>query len=167
MYPLVKSVELKTRRQRLVVKRKIKNSRKVEERRAMNETTVTETVNKLINILNKEDKISEEEVVTILAQLLIKTGKALYDPQDNLSKIDWVALNREYYMSKESNIGLGLLLNGGQMMGAVNTKTIAKTNTEKTNDKISTGTKSTQKISRTTVPANATKRRTGRRKGHN
>jgi len=131
----------------------------------MNEGRISRVVNKCINALNKEDKITEEEVVVVIAQLLIKTGKALYDPEDKIQEMNWMDLNKEYYTNKESSIGLGLLLNGGQMMGAVNQNKLK--GMEKKNDRISASIKSTQKDSRVAVSTNETKRsRRGRKKDH-
>lgn len=81
---------------------------------------INKTINGCIRVLNKDD-YTEQEIVVIMSQLLIKVGMALFDPEGKkLEKgIDWHALNREYYSSKEANVGLGFLLNGGSMMSVL------------------------------------------------
>lgn len=127
-------------------------------------------MNKCTASINKSG-LTVDELVVSLAQLLIRTGKSIYDPEEKLpiNEIDWVALNREYYLSKESNIGLGLMLNGGQMMGAIDqTKLIINTKNEETEDgKVPPSIKGPQEISRDATQSTTPTRRRRKRSSEN
>jgi hypothetical protein len=90
----------------------------------INKDKVIQAIDKCILIANEAD-LSEKEIVLFFAQFLIAAGKSIYDPENNLGdKLNWVELNRKYYSDDKSNIGLGLLLNGGQMMTVIDEKIV-------------------------------------------
>lgn len=70
----------------------------------------------ILNTLN----LTNSELVATLAQLLIYSGQALTEKQIDVRDIDLPELEKEYYGNNSSNdIGLGLILNGASIMGAL------------------------------------------------
>ena len=58
----------------------------------MNLTKVRTVLVPIIDCLNKGD-LNSEELVVVLAQLLIQTGRAIYDPTNKLGEeLDWKVL---------------------------------------------------------------------------
>ena len=75
--------------------------------------------NKIIDGLN-ETELTKNETVAVLGQLLIYTGASLSDLDVDFQKMDWNKLERLYYMNdNEHDIGLGVMLNGGAIMQAI------------------------------------------------
>ena len=75
--------------------------------------------NQCVTILNKSD-LSKDELVTVLAQLLIHSGQAVSRKEINIHDMNLHELYREYYAYNEDNdIGLGLILNGSAIMAAI------------------------------------------------
>lgn len=57
----------------------------------------------------------------ILAQLLIYSGASITQSKIDLNNINWQELEKKYYSNDKTNdIGLGLVLNGGSIMRAIN-----------------------------------------------
>ena len=85
----------------------------------MKDQRITDIHNKCVEILNQSD-LSMKELVTVLAQLLIYTGGSITQKEIDIHNIDLDSLNREYYADNSKNdIGLGLILNGASIMGAI------------------------------------------------
>jgi hypothetical protein len=118
-----------------------------QENLTVSESTVTSICNKIINILNKE-QIKLEEAVVVLAQLLIYTGKSISLKDIDFDNASWEDLEKEYYSNnKDNDIGLGLILNGGSIMQALNITIINDLNKGKDNVQVSTTRKIPQKNS--------------------
>jgi hypothetical protein len=136
---------------------KIRQNR--QENLAVSESTVTSICNKIINILNKE-QIKLEETVVVLAQLLIYTGKSISLKDIDFDNASWEDLEKEYYSNnKDNDIGLGLILNGGSIMQALNITIINDLNKGKDNVQISTTRKIPQKNSSATNRSKASSRK--------
>lgn len=137
---------------------------------AIRESNVTAVVNQVINQLNKH-QITKEEIPVVLAQLLIYCGKSISNKDIDLSKVSMDDLEREYYSNnKDNDIGLGLVLNGGTIMQALNVD-IQKNNSDETANKgnknvqVSTSRKIPQKSSAATSRPKTSKRITRRSNG--
>jgi hypothetical protein len=75
--------------------------------------------NQCAEILNGLN-LTNSELVATLAQLLIYSGQALTEKQIDVRDIDLQELEKEYYGNNNTNdIGLGLILNGASIMGAL------------------------------------------------
>ena len=75
--------------------------------------------NQCADILN-ELNLTNSELVATLAQLLIYSGQSLTEKQIDVRDIDLQELEKEYYGNNGANdIGLGLILNGASIMGAL------------------------------------------------
>lgn len=82
------------------------------------ESVIVSVVNKCLDCIN-EQPLKRSEIVIILAQLLIYSGKSLTNKIQDIHSMDYDSLYKEYYSSKENDIGLGLVLNGAAMMTAI------------------------------------------------
>lgn len=83
------------------------------------EQIIVETHNKCIKIIEESDLTSKEIIVT-LAQMLIYIGESITEKKIDILSMDIQELWREYYSNNKNNdIGLGLILNGAQLMGAL------------------------------------------------
>lgn len=81
---------------------------------------INETHNKIVDILN-QGELNHHETTVLLGQLLIRVGAAITEVKLDINNINWNQLERIYYTENEDNdIGLGLLLNGGSIMQAIN-----------------------------------------------
>jgi len=85
----------------------------------MNTKKITDTHNIIIEILNNAE-LTNSELTTVLAQLLIYSGQAITKKDIDIYNMNLEYLNREYYINNQDNdIGLGLILNGASIMGAI------------------------------------------------
>ena len=85
----------------------------------MNEELIKNTHNSIVKILN-QNNLSNKELVIVLAQLLIYSGQSITEKKIDIHNIDIKILNRLYYADNTDNdIGLGLILNGASIMGAI------------------------------------------------
>ena len=83
------------------------------------EKLVIDTHNKCIKTIT-ESKLTTKETVITLAQLLIFIGSSISEKTLNVYEMNIERLWREYYSENENNdIGLGLVLNGAQLMSAI------------------------------------------------
>jgi hypothetical protein len=128
----------------------------------INESNVTNICNKIITIFNKE-KVPHEEIPVVLAQLLIYCGGSISNKDINWQTVNWEELERIYYSdNKDNDIGLGLVLNGGAIMQALNINIQrsgdATANKGNNNVQISTSTKTAQKNSSITTRSKTSKR---------
>lgn len=128
----------------------------------VHESNVTFICNEIIKILNKH-KASNEEIPIVLAQLLIYCGKGISQKNIDFNSTAWEELERLYYSeNKDNDIGLGLVLNGGAMMQALNINIIkdsdATANKGIRNVQVSTKPQNPQKSSSATTRPKASKR---------
>jgi len=118
----------------------------------MEETKIKEAHNRCVEILNESD-LTEHELVATLAQLLMYSGAAISEKDIDIQTIDLEDLHKEYYANNKNNdLGLGLILNGASIMGAIpsNIKGDVTANKEIHNDNsLSTTTKIPQENSTT------------------
>ena len=127
----------------------------------MDYETIKSTNNKIIDILN-ESNLNNNEITTLLGQLLIRTGAAISPLDLDIDNLNWRQLETLYYTENEDNdIGLGLLLNGGSIMQAVN-HLITSTGNENAhkgndNDQVSTTNQNSQKSSSTSTGSEKTR----------
>jgi len=85
----------------------------------MEETKIKDAHNQCIDILNNSE-LSEVELVAVLAQLLIYSGRAITSKDIDLHSMNLEALQKQYYADNADNdLGLGLILNGASIMGAI------------------------------------------------
>lgn len=85
----------------------------------MDENKIREAHNKCAEILNTSD-LSKYELIAALAQLLIYSGEAISDKDIDIHEMNLEELHKEYYANNKNNdIGLGLILNGASIMGAI------------------------------------------------
>lgn len=101
---------------------------------------VVSATNKIIEDLNKET-LTQNETIAILAQLLIYVGGSYSKQEVDYQNLDWNKLEKLYYLNEDDNdIGLGVLLNGGAIMQAIDDEFITSDVTAKeiTNDQVST-----------------------------
>lgn len=122
---------------------------------SVKESHITSICNEVIQIFNSKQP-SEQEVAIVLAQLLIYCGVSISKKDLDINNISWEALEQEYYgNNKDNDIGLGLVLNGGAIMQALNIN-YEKNSDEtakqgKTNVQVSTSFKNSQENSTTTT----------------
>jgi hypothetical protein len=111
---------------------------------------ITKAHNQCAQILNNSD-LTQTELVVTLAQLLIYSGESITKKEIDVRDLDLEELEKEYYANnKENDIGLGLILNGASIMGAISNfiKGNVTANKENHNDnQVSTTTKISQKNS--------------------
>jgi hypothetical protein len=128
---------------------------------------VVSTTNKIIEQLNEQD-LSLNETIAVLGQLLIYTGGSLSKQEIDFDDIDWNKLERIYYMNDQDNdVGLGVMLNGGNIMQAINDEFITSNANAKetTNDnQVSATNQISQKISTASSRSSKTKRRSNTRR---
>ncbi len=75
--------------------------------------------NQCIEVLNNSE-LTESELIAVLAQLLIHSGASITKKDLDIFNMDLDTLHKEYYANnKENDIGLGLVLNGASIMGAI------------------------------------------------
>lgn len=83
------------------------------------EERIANSTNSVIEILNS-NQLEKEEILVTLAQVLIYTGKSMARNEVDLEKINWEEIERTFFMDvdkeKGSDVGLGLILNGGAIM---------------------------------------------------
>ena len=85
----------------------------------MRNDKITEAHNQCVDILNNFG-LTQKELVVTLAQLLIYSGSAITKKEIDIYDMDLDALNKEYYSNNSDNdVGLGLILNGASIMGAI------------------------------------------------
>ena len=83
------------------------------------EQIIIETHNKCIKII-EESNLTSKEIIITLAQMLIYIGESITEKKIDILSMDIQELWREYYgNNKDNDIGLGLILNGTQLMGAL------------------------------------------------
>jgi len=120
-----------------------------------------------VDILN-ESNLTKNELVATLAQLLIYSGQAITNKTIDVRDMNLRQLEKEYYANnKENDIGLGLILNGASIMGALDTNITGNVTANKENhndNQVSTTTKVSQENSSTSGRSSKTKR--GRRKSN-
>ena len=119
----------------------------------MEANKIRDAHNQCAEILNDSDLTSSELVAT-LAQLLIYSGQAISEKSIDVRDIDLRDLEKDYYSDNKTNdIGLGLILNGASIMGALssNIKGDVTANKEIHNDnQVPTTTQVSQESSPTT-----------------
>lgn len=85
----------------------------------VNQEKVTGAHNQCIEILNEID-LNQSELVATLGQLLIYCGDAISKKEIDIFNMNLSDLHKEYYANNsENDIGLGLVLNGASIMGAI------------------------------------------------
>lgn len=120
----------------------------------MNKNKITKTHNKIVEILNNSD-LKNNELVATLGQLLIHSGFSITNKKISKENLNWEELEKIYYSNNSDNdIGLGLILNGGSIMQAIqqnsdSTGDETALNKEKNDDQVS----STSEISQKSSPA--------------
>ena len=88
----------------------------------MDAKKIKDTHNILIEILNNAE-LSDSELTATLAQLLIYSGQAITKKDIDIYNMNLDYLNKEYYANnRENDMGLGLILNGASIMGAITEK---------------------------------------------
>jgi hypothetical protein len=113
---------------------------------------VVSTTNKIIEQINTSD-LSFNETIAVLGQTLIYSGIALSKLDIDIDNLDWDKLERIYYMNDDNDMGLGVLLNGGAIMQAINDEFITSNETAKENsndNQVSTTNQISQEDSSTT-----------------
>jgi hypothetical protein len=129
---------------------------------SVSESVVTSVCNKIIQILNNE-QIKPEEVVVVLSQLLIYTGKSISKKDINFDDVAWEELEKEYYSSnKDNDLGLGLVLNGASIMQALNINIINDLKKEDKNVQVPTASKVSQKNRSVSSRSKTSSRNSGR-----
>lgn len=130
---------------------------------SVKESVITTVCNQVITYLKKSE-LSNEELTVSLAQLLIYCGASISKMNIDLKTISWEELEKEYYTNNQSNdLGLGLILNGGTIMQAINIKIEKDSDVTatkgKSNVQIPSALKNSQKNSPTTNRPKASKRK--------
>jgi hypothetical protein len=130
---------------------------------SVKESVITVVCNQIITYL-KKSKLSDEELTVSLAQLLIYCGASISKMNIDLKTISWEELEKEYYTNNQSNdLGLGLILNGGTIMQAINIKiekdSDATATKGKSNVQVSATIKNSQKSSSATNRSKTSKRK--------
>jgi len=88
----------------------------------MDAKKIKNTHNILIEILNNAE-LTDSELTATLAQLLIYSGQAITNKDIDIHNMNLDYLNKEYYANnRENDMGLGLILNGASIMGAITEK---------------------------------------------
>lgn len=122
---------------------------------SIQESTITSICNEVIQIFNSKE-LSEQEISITLAQLLIYCGVSISKKELDINNLSWEILEKEYYgNNKDNDIGLGLVLNGGAIMQALNinysTNGDETAKQGKTNVQVSTSFKNSQENRTTTT----------------
>lgn len=87
---------------------------------SVQESNITSVCNEVIQVFNSR-QLSEQEIPIVLAQLLIYCGVSISKKDLDIGNLSWEILEKEYYgNNKDNDVGLGLVLNGGAIMQALN-----------------------------------------------